>query len=82
MTPHCQDATNLVSRELGRRGLSLLNYIDDFGGVSPSKLETDSHFGQLQALLETLGLQEALELQEARHKDSPFPGHDVALVSV
>ena len=29
---HCQDATSLTSRELGRRGLSLLNYIDDFLG--------------------------------------------------
>ena len=45
---HCQDATSLVSRELRRRGLSLLNYIDDFGRVAPSKLEADSYFAQFQ----------------------------------
>ena len=56
---HCQDATNLVSRELRRWDHSLLNYIDDFGVVAPSKPEVDSHVAQLQGLLETLGLQEA-----------------------
>ena len=55
---HCQDAINLVSREFWRRGLSLLNYIDDLGGVASSKLEGESHFAHLQDLLETLGLQE------------------------
>ena len=38
---HCQDATSLVTRELARRGLSLLNYIDDFGGVAASKEEAE-----------------------------------------
>ena len=64
---HCQDATNLVSRELRRWGISLLNYIDDFGGVTSSQFEAESHFFQLQGLLETLGLQEAC------HKASPLP---------
>ena len=36
---HCQDATNLVSRELGRRGLSLLNYIDDLGREGGGRLQ-------------------------------------------
>ena len=55
---HCQDITSLVARELGRRGLSLLNYINDFGGVAATRADADSHFAQLQGLLETLGLQE------------------------
>ena len=54
-----------MSRELGRQVLSLLNYIDDFGWVATSRAEVESHFAQLQGLLETLGL------QEARHKASP-----------
>ena len=29
---HCQDATNLVARELRKRGISLHNYIDNFLG--------------------------------------------------
>ena len=43
----------MVSRELGRRGLSLLNYIDDFRGVAASRAEDDSHFAQLQGHIET-----------------------------
>ena len=39
---HCQDATNLVARELRRRGISLLNYIDGFGGVASSRSEAES----------------------------------------
>ena len=62
---HCQDVTNIVSRELRGRGISLLNYIDDFGGVTSSQSTADSHFSQLQNLLAKLGL------QEARHKPSP-----------
>ena len=41
--------------------------LHDFEAVALSKLEADSHFAQLQGLLETLGL------QEARHKASPLP---------
>ena len=57
-----------MSRELGSRGLSLLNYIDDFGGegVTISWSEAESHFALLQGLLETLGL------QEAHHKTFPL----------
>ena len=66
-----QDATSQVSRELGRWGLSLINYIDGFLGVAPSRPEAESHFAQLQGLLETLGLQEA-----------PLSGHGVDGVSI
>ena len=66
MASHCQAVTSLVSRELRRQGLTLLNYIDDFfGGVALSKSSADSHFSQLQALLARLGL------HEATHKCSP-----------
>ena len=41
---HCQDITNIISRELRGRGLSLLNYIDDFGSITSSWSTADSHF--------------------------------------
>ena len=56
---HCQDVTSVITRELGRQGLALLNYIDDFGGVAATEAEAACHFGSLQALLEKLVLQEA-----------------------
>ena len=62
---HCQDATSLVTRELGRSGLSVLHYIDNFRGVAASRAQAEAHFALLQGLLETL------ELQEASHKASP-----------
>ena len=62
---HCQDATNIISRELRRQGVTLLNYIDNFGGVAPSRSTAESLFAQLQGLLAKLGL------QEARHKSPP-----------
>ena len=56
---HCQDMTGLMARELGRQGLSLLNYIDDFGGAASMESEALQHFSLLQAMLEYLGLEEA-----------------------
>ena len=62
---HCQDVTNLVGAELRRRGLTLLNYIDDFEGVAASSALAHNHLSALQTLLSELGL------QEATHKASP-----------
>ena len=64
---HCQDITNLMAAELRRRGVTLLNYIDDFGGVAASGALARKHFSALQTLLADLGL------QEATHKASPPP---------
>ena len=41
---HCQDVTNIVSRELRGRSLSLFNSIDDFGSVASSWSTADSQF--------------------------------------
>ena len=50
---------------LNSKGLSLLNYIDDFGGVASTEAEATSHFNSLCDLLKHLGL------QEAAHKAHP-----------
>ena len=62
---HCQDVTNIVAAELRRHGATLLNYIDEFGGVAVSSAIAHTHFVALQTLLGELGL------QEAAHKASP-----------
>ena len=62
---HCQEVTNMVSPELRREGLSLLNYIDDFGEIARSRPAADLHFSQLHNLLTHVGLQETC------HKSSP-----------
>ena len=38
-TASCQDTTWLVARHLQGQGVSILHYIDDFGGVTAQKLE-------------------------------------------
>ena len=62
---HCQDVMSLITRELTRRGSSVLNYIDNFGMVSHSHSMAVTHFGRLWGLLTRLGL------QEATHKATP-----------
>ena len=47
-----------------------MKYIDDFGGVAPSRSTDESHFSQPQGLLAKLGL------QDARYKSSP-PSQDM-----
>ena len=63
-----QDTTSLVAKHLNCKGLSMLNFIDDFGGVAASKQQAQQHFKQLQGTLDKLGL------VEATHKASP-PSH-------
>ena len=53
---HCQDVTSLVARDLTRQGLSILNYIDEFGGVASDLTTPTDHFTKLQGLLAQLGL--------------------------
>ena len=55
--------TNLITRELGRKGLALLNY--HVGVVAAIEAEATWHFGMLRALLDKLGL------DEAQHKSPP-----------
>ena len=61
----CQDTTPLVTNHLNNRGLHILNYIDDFGGVVLSKVKAETHFNLLQTTLQQLGL------VEAKNKASP-----------
>ena len=56
---HCQDITGLVARELGRKGLSILHYIDNCGCLASTKAEASHLPTQLQELLACLGLTEA-----------------------
>ena len=57
---HCQDVTSLVPRDLTRKGLSILNYIDNFwGGLNSDLTTATDHFTKLQGLLAHLGLREA-----------------------
>ena len=62
----CQDTTGLVARHLTFQDMKLLNYIDDFARVAPSKAEAQRHFEELRAELMHLGL------TEADHKASPL----------
>ena len=50
--PHTTNMSQAWGPELGRHGLSLLNYIDNFGGVAGTEEEAIRHFSLLQALLE------------------------------
>ena len=63
---HCQDVTSLVAAELWRQGLTLLNYIDDFGVCGRLPLTCPRPFLLITNLLSELGL------QEATHKASPL----------
>ena len=63
----CQDATSLFAKHLNNEGLCLLNYIDDFMGVAPSKGQAEAHFNKVQTTLDHL------ELVKAKHKVSPLP---------
>ena len=61
----CQDVTSLVATHLNSKVVWLLNYIDDFRDVTPSREEAEEHFSELQAILDHLGL------VEAKHKAAP-----------
>ena len=63
----CQDTTSIITSRLNSQGFILLNYIDDFGGVTASKQLADHHFKWLQATMGHLGL------VGAKHKASPTP---------
>ena len=54
----CQRSTSEVTLILNQRGFTILDYLDDFIGASPSTLAT-SHFHELGELLHHLGLEEA-----------------------
>ena len=54
----CQRSTSEVTLILNQRGLTILNYLDDFIGASPPTLAT-SHFHELGESLHHLGLGEA-----------------------
>ena len=43
----CQDVTGLVAKDLSKKGLHILNYIDDFEGVAISKAEATDYFTKL-----------------------------------
>ena len=60
----CQDTTSLVTNHLKKKGLQILNYIDDFWVVAPSKVKVAAHFST-EPTLRQLGLDEAM------HKASP-----------
>ena len=55
---HCQDVTSLVTMDLTRQGLSILNYIDDVwvwvggGGVASTYTTAVAHFTKLQGVLD------------------------------
>ena len=47
---------SLIARDLTRQGLSILNYINDFGGMATDLTTATDHFTKLQGLLARLGL--------------------------
>lgn len=47
----CQDITSLVVKHLSKKRLDVLNYLDDFGGVDPSKAKATDHFTKLRETL-------------------------------
>ena len=63
---HFQDITSIITRELNRKGLAILSYIDDFGGIAMDQATAATHFNNLSNILARLGL------QEAAHKASPL----------
>ena len=62
---HCKDVTNLITRELNSRGVTVLSYINDFGGIATYQATAATHFTILRSLLAKLGL------WEVEHKASP-----------
>ena len=61
----CQDATSLIARHLNSQGAHILNDIDNFGRVTITKEDAQSHFHHIQDILDDLGL------VGAKHKASP-----------
>ena len=61
----CQDTTSFITRAFREQGGTVLNYIDDFGGLAGDHDTATLHFHLLQTLLRRLGL------KEAAHKASP-----------
>ena len=57
----------LGGQRVGKIGLSLLNYIDDFVGAASTESEAVQHFSVLQVMFERL------ELNGAKHKACPPP---------
>ena len=49
----CQDTASIITSHVNSKGLSVLNYIDDFWGVAASKQMADEHLKWLQATLRT-----------------------------
>ena len=72
---HCQDVISLVTRDITRQGLPVLNYINDFGGVATSDFTTATdHFTKLQGLLAWLGLQETSHKATSPATTMVWPG--------
>ena len=57
--------TGLVTRELGRQGMALFYYINNFGWVATTKSEALQHFIMSQAIPEWL------RLEKAKHNACP-----------
>lgn len=57
---------NLFFRDLGRQGLKILSYINDFGGMGRDEGIAKRQFDMLSATFKWLGLQEAM------HKACPL----------
>ena len=68
---HCQNTTNIVSRKFRRWGLSSCITYMILGEWPPSRSTAESHYAQLQGLLDKLGL------QEAHDKAPPPPSQDM-----
>ena len=47
----CQGVTSIIIRKFTGQGLSLLSYIDDFGGMASTKAEATSHVNTLHTSL-------------------------------
>ena len=63
----CQDATNIIAREVNHHGASILNYIDDFQRVAKDRASPRLYFTCLHELLARLSI------TEAKYKASPCP---------
>ena len=55
----CQDTTSLITHAFREQDGTVLNYIDDFGGIAGDHHMATLHFHMLQTLLRCLGLKEA-----------------------
>ena len=62
----CQDVTSQIIRDLGRQGINILSYIDDFGGVVRDVDMAKQHFDLLSVDFKWLSL------QEVKHKACPL----------